>query len=85
MDLPFLIYKGVFKMKKRDFAKMTSKQKANIARRYGHLIEGSCSGQECEKCPFFHGNYINLPDKVFHGRKLTCGKIYDLFLDEVEL
>lgn len=83
MDLPFLIYKGVFKMKKKNFVKLTLKEKTKIVRQYGRLIENGCSGQECESCPFFHGNYINLPDEVFHSRRLPCGSIYDLFIREV--
>lgn len=82
MDLPFLIYKGVFEMKK-NFLKMTSKQKAELAKRYGHLIEDNCSNQECESCPFFHERYTNLPEEVFRGRRLVCSNIYEMFAREV--
>lgn len=83
MDLPFFIYRGVFEMRKKNFDKLTLKEKAKIVRQHGHLIENGCSDQECKSCPFSANNYTNLPDEVLHSRRLPCGKIYDLFIKEV--
>lgn len=83
MDLPFLVYEGVFKMKKKDFAKLTLKEKADLVKQYGYLVEFSCSSQECETCPFSPNSYTNVPKVVFRGRRMPCGKIYDMFVREV--
>lgn len=70
-------------MEIKNYSLLKANEKKAIINKYSFLME-CCSAYECDECQFYHENYINLPESVFHGHGMTCGRLYNMMKKECE-